>query len=400
MIGLLTVLLVGASEVEPASTSTSTELGVLPAVNYSSDTGLGFGVLAALARFDPERRPFDWRVELLLYATLKEIDGSYELPVHADYIKLDKPAFLGERRLRFNGEIGFRKQSNARWFGLGSESSEAPPGADGRYNLYDRIFPGLSASLRYALVDRPVPIGKWRLEVFGRLAFTYNVISSYSGSRLEADLATEALALRGRDHHALLIGAAGLLFDTRDHEFIPSSGWFAELSFRGSPGLDQELVFGGGYLSIARYLALGSPHFVLATRLAADLLFGKVPFYELAVMGGLLPYGAPGGGLGVRGVLAGRFAGHTKGLGSLELRAHGWRVGTVGAPIDLGVVGFVDAGRVWDERGDNADFPALEVGVGGGLRIQWGQTFLIRLDTAYAPTVDSFGLYFDIGQAF
>lgn len=405
MLPLVAALAVGAPTTI-TSTAARTEIGVLPALNYSSDTGFGFGAIAAIARIDPDRRPFAWRLELLAYASIKEVAGELELPVQTHYVRIDHPAFLGRPRLRLNAELAFRKQSNARWFGVGSATpSDRRDRAGGRYNLYDRTFPSLSGSLRYAVVDRPVPIGKWRLEVFGGLSISASFTRPYAGSLLEAQFADErargAGEVLGEADHALLVGVAGLVFDTRDDEFIPAHGVFAEASVRGSPGVQEDLSYAGAYLSLAGFRALGTPRLVLAGRLAADLLGGRVPFHQLGVMGGLNPVGAPGGGVAVRGVLAGRFAGKVKLVGNLELRAQELvRTG----PFAWGAVAFLDAGRVWADLGSgpplDADFPGLELGLGGGLRARWGRTFLIRVDFGYTPTEDTTGFYIDVGQVF
>ena len=51
------------------------EYGALPAVNYDSDLGAGFGLIGTLAKFAPGYRPYKWRLELLLYATAKSKPG-------------------------------------------------------------------------------------------------------------------------------------------------------------------------------------------------------------------------------------------------------------------------------------------------------------------------------------
>jgi hypothetical protein len=83
----------------------------------------------------------------------------------------------------------------------------------------------------------------------------------------------------------------------------------------------------------------------------------------------------------------------------------------------FGAAAFVDAGRVWaDFEGGDVDvlgpdgavdrrplddgLAGFELGVGGGLRLRWGETFIIRLDAAYSPTLDTFGFYIDVGDSF
>jgi len=48
----------------------------------------------------------------------------------------------------------------------------------------------------------------------------------------------------------------------------------------------------------------------------------------------------------------------------------------------------------------NIDGGTFKVGTGGGLRVRWGETFLIRFDGAYSPTEGIPGFYVDIGHVF
>jgi len=41
-----------------------------------------------------------------------------------------------------------------------------------------------------------------------------------------------------------------------------------------------------------------------------------------------------------------------------------------------------------------------KLGTGAGLRVRWGETFLIRFDGAYSPTEHTPGFYVDIGHVF
>jgi hypothetical protein len=37
---------------------------------------------------------------------------------------------------------------------------------------------------------------------------------------------------------------------------------------------------------------------------------------------------------------------------------------------------------------------------GGGLRIKWGEAFLVRADVAWSPDADPIGLYFNVNHVF
>ena len=46
-----------------------TEIGVVPAIGYDSDSGFGFGFASSLARFAPARDPYDWRLQAVGFLT-------------------------------------------------------------------------------------------------------------------------------------------------------------------------------------------------------------------------------------------------------------------------------------------------------------------------------------------
>ncbi|NJK89836.1 MAG: BamA/TamA family outer membrane protein [Myxococcales bacterium] len=214
--------------------------------------------------------------------------------------------------------------------------------------------------------------------------------------------------LRGTDDHALLTVLAGILLDLRDNEFHPSSGTLTEVSARLSPGVDDELRYAQLTASSAWFFSLIGDRLVAAVRFAQDFILGDAPFYQLSSFGGLLPFDGPGGESSVRGVLLQRFYGRIKTLGNLELRSEllPFRVGS--QHFVVGAIAFADAGRVWadtrertvDGRRLDGSFDDFATGVGGGLRLRWGDTFIIRSDLGYSPSEETIGFYLTINHVF
>ncbi|MCB9569234.1 MAG: BamA/TamA family outer membrane protein [Myxococcales bacterium] len=404
------------------------EFGGLPATNYDSDLGVGFGAIATLAKFHPGYRPYRWRVQMLLYATAKRGPKGVELPYHEDYINVDVPGLL-DNRLRINGNIGFKKFSTTGYYGIGNGSlslkpwemidKEADPEAFAiarRYNQYDRIFPGFDVNARIRAWDRSIEAHRRRLEVFVGTYFSYNVIRPYESSKLTEDIEAakadtpdgHALdhLLNGTGNHAMWRINLGLVWDTRDHEFVPTRGTFTEVSTRVSPGVDDKLYHAGFTVNTSWYKSLVGSYLVFATRAVGDVLVGNVPFWELTRFGALLSRDGPGGSWSVRGVPRQRFSGKAKFVSNVELRSEFLPFRIKGQRFMLGAIAFVDTGRVWADikptiiNGQNVDRGGLAVGVGGGLRVRWGETFLVRVDPSYSITEDNFGIYIDIGHIF
>jgi hypothetical protein len=106
----------------------------------------------------------------------------------------------------------------------------------------------------------------------------------------------------------------------------------------------------------------------------------------------------------LRGVLLRRYHGKAKVIENVELRGEGPPLTLFGERFFLGAVLFADAGRVWSDLPAHAalDGPwaPFALGLGGGLRLRWGETLVLRVDGAYSPTDDTTGFYFDLGHVF
>jgi hypothetical protein len=403
------------------------EFGALPAVSYDTDLGFGFGLIASFARFATGYSPYKWRLELLLSATVKRAPGKgAEFPFHDDYLNFDFPG-LANGLLRITGRAGFRKFSNTGYHGFGNDSASLTPwdGIDPdtdlaayqaarKFHRFDHIFPLLLFNARIRLWDRSTPTERRRIEALVGINATYNIVRPYAGSLLEQDIAatrqdtpdgrTLANLLRGTDPHALLVLNLGALFDTRDHEYTPTRGTFTEISARSSPGVQQDLRYVALTVNSAWYRSIVGDYLSVALRGVGDVILGDAPFYELTRFGALMPRDGPGGGWSLRGIPRQRYAGKIKLIQNLELRSMFWKFNIRKSRFAVGAVAFVDAARIWaDTRatslaGESVDGGTFKVGTGGGLRVRWGETFLVRFDAAYSPTERTPGFYVDIGH--
>jgi outer membrane translocation and assembly module TamA len=99
-----------------------------------------------------------------------------------------------------------------------------------------------------------------------------------------------------------------------------------------------------------------------------------------------------------------RYAGKVKAFGTTEVRTDIVSFHALGKPLLFGLVAFVDAGRVWADVTPHPDLDGsglgLKYGVGGGARLQSGETFVLRGDVAWSPDARPIGGYFAVGQVF
>jgi hypothetical protein len=166
-------------------------------------------------------------------------------------------------------------------------------------------------------------------------------------------------------------GKLELVLDTRDNEWDPLRGIVAEAGIQqGSGGEGYTRLFG----TARGYYAL-SDGTVLAARVAASDIHGTPPLSALLMLPMWeSPVKVYGGSHTNRGLDGGRFTGTGVLMGSAEVRQY---VTTIKNAVTIGVVGFVDAGRVFQGERLRLTTDDLSVSGGGGLVLM-----LLRGNTA------------------
>lgn len=377
------------------------EWKVFPVVAYNSDVGFEFGAFGVINRLGPPGLPYHWSLSGQAAVSVKGgPNGQPELPVHDDNLNLDWRSLDGRWRVRAG--LWFWQAANAGFYGVGNQSP--PTGATAatspRPTQYTRSELVTVGSAAYQVLPRV----RVRLGLQGRRIAP--VI--YPGSTL--DLERSEPLLVGLETHVSILGFASVELDTRDQEIDPSRGVWIEASARGSPGqlTGNDFSFGAVTGHARVYQAIWPGRLVLAARVMVDAAFGRPPLHELS-RGGFTEVWMLGGSDGVQGIPEGRYQGRIRLAMNLELRAHLFQFGFWGQKFRLGMVGFADAGRVWADWTPRPDLDGTGLGLhpslGGGLRLRWGETVLVRFDVAWAPPPAStrdqpLGIYFDLGHIF
>jgi len=382
------------------------EWSALPNLAWIDDYGLILGGNAMMARFSPRHDPYEWRIYVVVSFSLKKWREKIDVVQQRYYVDLDFPDVI-EDRLWLHAHAEFFSIPTAGWYGIGQSAAyDPPPGSSGTYYRFERIMPWAQVDARLQLA------GGWEI-LFG-LGFHYMQISTYRGSKLDEDA---SLGLPGREgplpgleKHALVELAAGIQLDTRDNRHNPLGGRYHQLALRWSPGplTGTDHHFGGVTAFLSWFEPIAGPALLLAARVYADMLFGDPPFYEMSFAGAFPFIDMPGGSRAIRGVPVGRLHGGVKLMANVELRSFFWRFSLGKHRFVVGAAAFFDVGRVWSWWGrwdEHDDTPrVLAFGTGAGLRIQWGETFLIRLDAAYSPEAGEgdvpIALYFDASHHF
>lgn len=394
------------------------ELAGFPIIGGSSDIGVQFGAALTLTHFYDQAFPYDWNVDLLLSASLKDV-GGLQLAQQSHVLRLDAPDLFGGRA-RIDTRASFQRTINAGYYGMGDAAAALPPPRDVTTECAKHWYQYIQEEGRIRSIGRvhtatpglDVAIGaNLRLEnptVYDSQG------SSPPCSKLEQDLAAgpagSSASVVGSRPGVLTGAAAGVMIDTRDSEFITRSGIYYQLGVGVTVGSTEGLAYGEASAVLAHYAPLGGP-FVFASRFVASFQFGRVPFYDLQQGGNFEPQYLLGGDNGVRGVPQGRYAGPVKLVSNMEIRATPFpRFKLFGERFLIGTTTFFDTGRVWNQYKaiSAADGTSLGIkfGVGGGLFLQWGEAAIFRIEAAYSPDAVSenpklpLGLYVSDGVMF
>ncbi|HEU5219196.1 MAG TPA: hypothetical protein VFU23_11085 [Gemmatimonadales bacterium] len=230
----------------------------------------------------------------------------------------------------------------------------------------------------------------------------YRFSSSKDGSIFDTDYLTRPLS--GND----LTGRLSLVLDTRDDEYLPGNGVLFEAGLYGGSGRFEERFipplgtddgaasfsdggYAGGYLHLRGYVSPRSGT-VVAARLAARALDRGAPLdARYIVPGWERDITVMGGADSHRSFVPGRFVGRGVLLGSLEVRHNLLDLGDLGA---VTLIGFVDGGRVFGDRGIRWTLDRWQVGGGGGVAVRILRSAPLVMNFAGGPD----GFVFTMGN--
>jgi hypothetical protein len=270
---------------------------------------------------------------------------------------------------RFDLKAAAVREVRFGYFGLGNDATyDKAAVTDAQPFLY-RV-----RRTRYRLnaeVTRRLGEGPLQLAVLGDLEDAR--FTSLPGlSRFSADAGDE---LKQSD----VSGRLALVYDTRDNEYNTHQGLLLEAGAQvgsGGDGYTRLYTVLRGYLTVRE----GT---VVAARLAASGMGGtpsldarySIPAWEkeIPVLGGQYSH---------RALDTGRLAGKDVLFGNLEVRHDLLAFGDLGA---ITLIGFVDAGRVFEGEGFKLTTSDLKVGGGGGIGLRILRSTIFTLNLAGGP---------------
>jgi hypothetical protein len=355
----------------------------LPVLTFNSDTGFGGGLVLSAHVYGKDYRPYRHGLTAQFFVTTSGFQGHY--------LTWDAPHLLGPVRLE--AHLEFHKDLYAPYYGPGNHTF---PGQS--LNGPDRSFGYLNVWTWEWIRFRVKPLGDTRpLTLYAGYQYRYFWISPYASSVL-AQQSPRGIH-GGRDGSVF----AGILWDRRDDEQNTRRGYLVQFGGRmARHGTASLFDYQGLTFGTRLFWSLGTPRLVLALRGEADHLWGDLPFWEWNQLGGISSIEGLGGLDTVRGVPRNRYGGNTKVLGNVELRWATVQIPWGPAPVEIGLLGFIDTGRVWQPgQPDGKFFDSNEwhSGTGGGLRIA-RRAAVIRADFGVDLETGRTGVYVAFGQLF
>jgi outer membrane protein assembly factor BamA len=342
----------------------------LPYPTYDSDEGLA-GHLIAGWRTSSNRRPPP--VSKLIGVDARIATSG----TRGALFSYDAPGRWKDWRLL--GIVGAERLQRVPFYGLGNSAtiSDSFPTSYYRYSLL--------RTTALATVQRRIS-GPLR----GHLAvqFRHYKARPLEDSTLFADLLAAGTAdTNSRDNIEV---RAGLLYDTRDEEASPTKGVFVEaMAARAVSGFDYTRYL----LSAREFIRFGDlEQWVLGLRQSAEIAQGTVPvFISYERLTTWYPEDGFGGPTSFRLHSIGRFLAPNRAVFSVDLRHKYYDAPIPTSPVRLWLLGFVDAGRLWNE-GEDPSVRNWHWSSGVGARIQLSKSTIIGFDVGAKDGGFGFGM--------
>ncbi|MCA9717596.1 MAG: BamA/TamA family outer membrane protein [Myxococcales bacterium] len=296
---------------------------------------------------------------------------------------------LLNRNERFLFNLNFRYDPVFPYFGLDQRQSVEEITKDGEERIYSQVTT-VDARLQY---QQPIAAyGPGTLRALFGFNYAFDNIRGYPDTLL----VREQLEHVGDTHRLPL--HTGLNWDSRDNVYSPRAGGLHDVIFAAAPPLGRRDAWGLIGVSFRWYRTLGLDEIILATRIAAEGLYGDAPFVPLGQLFGFPSPDAYGGSTIGRGYLRRRYIGRFKGLWSTELRFEPVELSLLKGKrtLALGFKGSLELGRVLQDS--EPIFADIHVSGGPGLYVVWDRFAVVRFDVGIS---DEFvGFYLLTGHSF
>jgi hypothetical protein len=388
----------------------------LPLINFTTDTGVGYGVRIFLFNNGDKGADYFCSTPYLtqVYAQFFQttLGQSYH-ELHWDQYRL-----FGTN-LRLQSSMVYENNISAYYYGIGARTTEQP-GLTYRYAANHTVFHSASSwenvFKRYAInpavgfplgyhgfgkynnfiLTRPRFYSNLNGQLMENVFFNVGISASWTGietwnlHRFETnghrwystDTQLRDEHPRGIEGGWVNIVRFGIAYRTIDFEPDPTRGAHVDYNFETSQRfLGSDYVYYRHTFGARYYLTPLEP-LTLACRLAYTSSARNVPFYEMSWFNFPLQLQSGlGGNRTLRGYPTNRFVAKTMTLCNLEARFRVYEISGFGQRFVFKLVGYFDAGNAYDMAGDPFAHPRwndYKYSYGGGLVIAWNQATIIH----------------------
>ncbi|OUR94557.1 phosphoesterase [Flavobacteriales bacterium 34_180_T64] len=346
---------------------------IIPTIGSNPDDGLKLGVNTTFTAYGFERNPFTSQhmVSAAYYFATNGFDFSYS----GEFANV-----IGEGNLMLKARFTSPNYS-VNFFGFGNETLN--PEADEE--------DGLEVDLDYNRVKLSTiafePTVMWRGDLGSKTQFGL----SYESIEIEETSGRYINQFIGDNEEVNndYIGVnAGYNFESRDNDAYPTLGLEFNLQIGYKSNIDESKGF--GYVIpelVIDHKLSADGQLVLATKLASHINIGDdFEFYQAATIGA---------NNGLRGYRNERFSGKSAFVQSTDLRLNLSKVKTSLIPLDIGIYGGFDYGRVWM---DGEDSDTWNNSLGGGIFANALDIFVLNLSAFNSD--DGLRMAFKVGFGF
>ncbi|PTM11954.1 MAG: phosphoesterase [Bacteroidetes bacterium] len=315
---------------------------IIPTIGSNPDDGFKIGFTNTFTAYGFERNPFT--SQHIVSAAYYFATNGFDMGYYGEFANI-----IGSTNLVLDAKFTSPNYAT-NFFGYGNESVNPEADEDD----------GLDVDLDYNRVKlRTLKIAP-ALQWHGHLGSKVKLGLSYESIEIEKTEGRFINTVIGDnvDITSDFVGAElAYGFENRDNKAFPTLGMETNIQVGYKSNIDESNGFGYIIPSIAfDYRLTANGQFVLATKFAGHFNIGDdFEFYQAAALGA---------SNGLRGYRNERFTGKSAFVQSTDLRLNLRKVKTGILPLNIGIYGGLDYGRVWID-GDNSD--RWNNSIGGGL---------------------------------
>ncbi|NWF50801.1 MAG: BamA/TamA family outer membrane protein [Ignavibacteriaceae bacterium] len=328
---------------EPLQEDRYSRTMLLPYLDYNGSNGISIGGTIDHTHFNFRKSPYEYYLKASAY---------YTSISRGIFSSINYKSKALSDNVNFLLEISAANRYYANYFGFGNETGYERNLEEQDFYFIKRRFINCSALLEFYLIDN--------------LSFKAGPLFSLSSTQINnQDIIKPFINTKyigsGLDNYSLngftsLSIFSSLNYDTRNNLRFPTEGMYLNISAQLTPVVfKNKFVFSKAAIDVRKYVGfIFFTESTFALRIGAEKIWGRMPFYEFAFLGGAD---------NLRGYSSERFAGDSKLFFQSEIRSSLTQIKFI-LKGEAGISIFAETGRVWVE---NIKSKKWHPSLGGGI---------------------------------